>query len=173
MSQPAKRQLQYGEKALLVVSLLAVVLIATIGLRRSARPRYTPDMATPEAACQALVKALLHEDETQVKRLTTPHGYAMLQARVKSGLFNSYPKLANRIIAEWGKPLFWEEDALMQQATEKSGFSGKRRTVKPGEPVPALNLKRTPEGWKLDDYMPGPDRLIKRAAQHGSNWNIN
>lgn len=170
---PAKRQLHYSEKALLAVSLLAVVLLAAFGLRDAAKPHYALDLATPETACKSLVKALLHEDEAGVKRLTTPHGYAMLQERLKSGPFNSYPKLANRIMAEWGHPVFWEEDPLMLKSREASGFYGRSRTVKPGEPTPGISLKRTPQAWKLDDYMPGPDRLMKRAARHGATWNIN
>lgn len=173
MTQPAKRPLRSSEKALLAVSFLIVVLLAMFGLRDAAKPRYAPDMDTPETACKSLVKALLHGDEAGVKRLTTAHGYAMLQARLKRGPFNSYPKLGNRIMAEWGKPLFWEEDPLMLKARAASGFYGRGRTVKPGEPTPGISLRRTPQGWKLDDYVPGPDRLIKRAARHGATWNIN
>lgn len=173
LASPPRRRLQPGEKTLLALSLLAVFALAVLGMRRTAKPHYAAVMATPEVACRSLVKAMLNQDETQVRRLTTPHGYTALQAQIKSSPFQFYPQLANRIVAEWGRSIYWEEDDLMRKKREESGFCGMSRTVKPNEKVPVISLKRTPEGWKLDDYVPGPDRLMQRAARYGHPWNLN
>lgn len=169
----SKRKLQPGEKFLLGGSLLAFILLAAVGFIRGAKPTYEADMATPETSCKSLVKAMRNQDATQIKHLTTTHGYSVLEKHLKNTRFNSYPKLANRIIAEWGKSIFWEEDPLMEKGREETGFAGRSRSVKQGEKEPVINFKKTQTGWKLDDYMPGPDRLIKHHSRLGYTWNLN
>lgn len=170
--KPSKRKFQAGEKILVGGALLLVGIWAAIGLQHHPTPKYDADMAKPEIACKSLVKAMLNQDDKEIKRLSTKHGYLVLRGYIKNSPFDSYPKLANRIVAEWGNSAFWEEDALMEKHRNETGFEGKTRTVKPGEQEPQLQFKLTPTGWKLDEYTPGPDRIIKRNSKIGRAWNL-
>lgn len=70
------------------------------------------------------------------------------------------------MVTEWGKPVFWAD---FSTGSDNFGFT---RTVKPNEIAPRIQLKRTDKGWKLDDYVPGPNRLIKQYAKFGPAWNL-
>lgn len=98
-----KRKLNRGEKGLVAVSLLGAIAL----LVAARIPHVDTDMATPEVTCQNVVRSLRNGDVAQLKRLTTPQGLAALQKASKDNRFSSYPKVGNRILAEWGNTAYW------------------------------------------------------------------
>lgn len=168
-SQKSTRTLKTGEKFLLGASLFAIISLIVFGFVQSRQPHYEARIATPEAAAKSIVIALTGQNDLQIKSLSTPKGYASLQTLMKTTSLNSYSLLGNRISTEWGNDSYWEnfDDSRTQESW------GLSKDVKPGEEKPLLSFRRTPKGWKLDDYIPQSSRLFKRGSHAGKVWNVN
>lgn len=156
-----KRNLRTGEKVLIGVSFLAIFSLVIVGRQRAEHPR------TVQQTCKSLVKAMLRQDDVSVKRLTTAKGYSSLQGVMKSSPFNSYPKLANRMVMEWGKSEVWEIEPLREQ----EGFGLSTEDRRQGKRY-GLNFRQTPQGWKLDEYEPMTNKLLAPRRTFGKMWNL-
>jgi len=157
-----KRTFQKGEKMLLGASLLAMVSLVAAGWERAHRPR------TIEESCRLLVKAMVHQDDAGVKKLTTPTGYFCLQRLIKTGPFDSYPRLGNRLLAEWGNPIDWEET---ERSSSQDSFGMMTEDVRQGKEY-GLSFKSTARGWRLDGYVPMTPKLLKPRLMFPGRWKL-
>lgn len=154
-----------------LVVCLGALLILSIGIWRRNQAGMTGmgrSANTPEGACQLIAQAMLRDDTTTIKRLTTARGYASLQKIRKQGRFDTYPKLGRRLVAEWGRPIFWNSGAMNALGATK----GLSRTYKPGEIRPELRMVRTKASWKLDSYVLSYARQLKPLSQFGPVWQL-
>jgi hypothetical protein len=163
MMNLSQRKLKSGEKAFFLITLLSIVLLIAAGQMS----RSNSDLATPERSCQLLVRAMWNNDHNAVRRLSTVQGFAVLQRARQDRRFGSYEKLANRMLAEFGSSQWWEKPI-----TNNPGW-GIAKSGRFGKDDGSIYFRRSPEGWKLDDYKPSSESGLKRnRARSGVAWDL-
>jgi hypothetical protein len=131
-------------KILFVTTVLLCLLSGSYNRGDAQKSKAKLDTRTPQATWQSLLRAMQRRSESDLKRLTTPKGLRSLErywdkSEPRAEAWQRRGRGWAAWEVRWKKPAKDRVEALLGPAAKEHG----------------LIFRKTSEGWKLDEWLPG------------------